>query len=98
MTDRPRKLSEILKEMSELLLRQPRRVSSSEAAQVALFLANVAWNESVGLKTDRAGYRNVWQVMEAENPELWAEFRCADINALIDELVRYKTTHFPGDG
>jgi hypothetical protein len=97
MTDRPRKMSEILKEMSERLLRQPGRVPSSEAAQLALFLANVAWNESVGLKTDRAGYRNVWQVMEAENPKLWDEFRSRDINAMIDELIRYKATHFPDD-
>ena len=41
--------SEIMKEMSETLLRNPGAVPSSEAAHVALFFANVAWNESVGL-------------------------------------------------
>ena len=97
MTDQPRKLSEILKEMSELLLRQPLRVPSAEAAQVALFFANVAWNESVGLGGDRAGYRPVWQAIEAENPALWDEFKSPDVNAMIDELVRYKTSHFPDD-
>ena len=49
MPEQARKLSEILKEMSETLLRNPAGVPSSEAAHVALFFANVAWNESVGL-------------------------------------------------
>ena len=47
MPDQPRKLSEIMKEMSERLLRNPGGVPSSEAAHVALFFANVAWSESV---------------------------------------------------
>ena len=93
----PRKLSEIMKEMSETLLRNPDAVPSSEAAHVALFFANVAWNESVGLDHAREGYRKVWETIEAENPELWNEFRSDDINAMIDELVRYKQTHYPDD-
>ena len=53
MPDQPRKLSETMKEMSERLLRNPGGVPSSEAAHVALFFANVAWNESVGLDNTR---------------------------------------------
>ena len=45
MPEKERKLSEIMKEMSETLLRNPAGVPSSEAAHVALFFANVAWNE-----------------------------------------------------
>src|SRR5436853_2979382 len=97
MTAQPRKMSEIMKEMSELLLRHPGKVPSSEAAHVALFFANVAWNESVGLVDSREGYRNVWETIEAENPELWNEFKSNDIDAMIDELVRYKQTHYPDD-
>src|SRR5436305_5746723 len=97
MPAQPRKLSEIMKEMSELLLRNPGGVPSSEAAHVALFFANVAWNESVGLVAAREGYRKVWETIEAENPELWNEFESNDINAMIDELVRYKQTHYPDD-
>ena len=41
MTAEP-KMSEIMKEMSETLLRHPGGVHSSEAAHVALFFANVA--------------------------------------------------------
>ena len=97
MPEQARKMSEILKEMSETLLRNPGGVPSSEAAHVALFFANVAWNESIGLDYAREGYRNVWETIEAENPELWNEFKSNDINAMIDELVQYKQTHYPDD-
>jgi hypothetical protein len=96
MPEQPRKMSEIMKEMAELLLRKPSsRVPSSEAAHVALLFANVAWNESVGLDHARDGYRNVWETIEAENPALWNEFKSNDMNAMIDELVEYKKTALP---
>ena len=97
MPEQACKMSEIMKEMSETLLRNPGGVPSSEAAHVALFFANVAWNEGVGLDHPRDGYRNAWETIEAENPALWNEFKSNDINALIDELVRYKQTHYPDD-
>ena len=65
MARRPRKMSEILKEMSEVLLSDPHTPPTSEAAHVALFFANVAWNECVGLDHAREGYRNVWEKIEA---------------------------------
>src|SRR5208283_4595120 len=74
MTGPPLKLSEIMKEMAERLLRHPSELPSLEAANVALFFAN-----------------------EADNPELWNEFKSNDINALIDELAQYKKTHYPND-
>ena len=70
MTGQLHSMSEIMKEMSELLLRNPRNIPSSEAARVSLFFANVAWNESVGLDHAREGYRHVWEVIEADDPEL----------------------------
>ena len=97
MAVKPAKMSEIMKEMSETLLRHRGRVPSSEAAHIALFFANAAWNESVGLGDSRAGYRNIWETIEAENPELWNEFRSNDVDAMIDELVRYKQEHYPDD-
>lgn len=92
-----RKMSEIMKEMSEMLLRNPSAVPSSEAAHVALFFANVAWNESVGLDHAREGYRKVWETIEADNPALWDEFKSKDVNAMIDELIQYKKAHYPDD-
>ena len=97
MTAQPRKMSEIMKEMSERLLRHPSEVPSLEAANVALFFANAAWNESIGVAHSRDSYRIVWEPIEAGNPELWNEFKSNDINALIDELVQYKKTHYPDD-
>ena len=97
MPEQARKLSEVMKEMAEALLRNPGGVPSSEAAHVALFLANLAWNESVGLDHPRAGYRNAWEAIEAENPALWDELKSRDTDALIDELVRYKQTHYTDD-
>jgi hypothetical protein len=91
-------MSEILKEMSERQLRNPGGVPSSEAAHVAILFANVAWNESVGLDHAREGCRIVWEPIEAENPALWNEFKSNDIDALIDELVRYKKDRYPDDG
>ena len=36
-------------------------------------------------------------MIEAENPEMWSEFKSNDIDAMIDELVQYKKTHYPDD-
>ena len=97
MPEQARKLSEIMKAMSETLLRNPGGVPSAEAAHVALLFAHAAWNESVGLDHTRDGYRNVWEAIEAENPALWDEFKSCDVNAMIDELIRYKKAHYPDD-
>jgi hypothetical protein len=97
MPAQPRKMSETMKGMSETLLRNPGGEPSAEAAHVALLFANAAWNECVGMDHARDGYRNVWEKMEAENPALWNEFKSSDIDAMIDELVRYKNAHYPDD-
>ena len=94
----PRKMSDIMKEMLEILLRNPKSVPSSEASHVALFFANVAWNECIGLGAEREACHNVWQAIEAENPHLWDELKSNDIDAMIDELVEYKKAHYPDDG
>jgi len=64
---------------------------------VALFFANVAWNECVGLDHARESYRNVWESIEANNPALWNELKSNDIDNMVDELVEYKNAHFPDD-
>ena len=97
MARQPRKMSEILTEMSESLLSNPRNVPSSEAAHVALFFAHVAWNECVGLDGAREGWSHVWETIEADNPELWNELKSNDIDAMIDELIEYKKAHYPDD-
>ena len=97
MTQPPRKMSEVIKEMAERLLRNPEGEPSSEAMHVALMFANFAWNEAVGLGYPRAGYRRAWEQIEAHNPDLWTEFKSNDVDALIDELVRFKAQTYPDD-
>jgi len=97
MPYQPRQLSKIMKEMAETILRNPENVPSSEAAHVALFCANVAWNESVWIDRARESYRNVWETIEARSPAFWNEFKWNDIDRMIDELVWYKKAHYPHD-
>jgi hypothetical protein len=97
MAHDPRKMSEIMKEMAERLLKRPEQPASPEATQVALFFANVAWNECVGLDHGRGGHRKVWELIEADNPTLWSELKSNDIEAMIDELVLYKKSRYPDD-
>ena len=93
----PSKMSDIMKEMSERLLLDPEAAHSSEAFHVALFFANQAWNECVGLGAERERTKNIWQSIEAENPKLWDELKSRDIDGMIDELVEYKKAHYPDD-
>jgi len=95
--DQPRKMSDIMKEMSERLLVNPGAAHSPEAVHVALFFANLAWNECVGLGAERERTKSIWQAIEAENPSLWDELKSRDIDAMVDELVEYKKAHFPDD-
>jgi hypothetical protein len=91
------KMSDIMKEMSERLLLNPEAAHSSEAVHVALFFANLAWNECVGLGAERERTKNIWQAIEAENPKLWDELKSRDIDGMVDELVEYKKAHYPND-
>ncbi|HBO45100.1 MAG TPA: hypothetical protein DD670_14455 [Planctomycetaceae bacterium] len=93
---KPHKMSDIMKETAEQLLRDPEG-ASSEAAHVALFFANLAWNECVGLGAERDACSNVWKMIEAEKPDLWDELKSRDIDAMIDELVEYKKANYPDD-
>ena len=59
--------------------------------------ANIAWNETVGLGHARETYRSAWEVIEAQNPEMWSEFKSNDVDAMIDEIKRFKEQHYPED-
>jgi hypothetical protein len=96
MVKRSTKMSVIMEEMSQTLLRDPDS-SSSEADHVAICLANAAWNESIGLDLERDAYRSVWETIEADKPDLWNELKSDDIDAMIDELVEFKKKHYPND-
>ena len=97
LTHQPRKMSEIMEDMSERLVQQTDAAHSLEAVQVALMFANIAWNECVGMGGDREGYRSAWESIEADNPAMWGEFKSNDVNAMLEELVEYKKQHYADD-
>ena len=68
MAKQPKKMSEMLKEMSERLLRSPDD-ASSEAAHVALMFAHIAWNEAVGLGNDRSGFLRPGKRLKPTTPK-----------------------------
>lgn len=39
----------------------------------------------------------MWETIEADNPMLWSELKSNDVDAMIDELVRYKQSRYPND-
>jgi len=97
VTQYPQKMSEVMKEMAEQLLRDPDTVQSSEVFSLALMFANFAWNECTGLDYPRESYSPGWEAIEARDPNVWDDFKSTDIDELIDELVEYKRQHFPED-
>jgi len=92
----PRKMSEIIVEMADRLFRNPDTNHSSEAAQVALLVATIAWNETI-LRIPRTSYGSEWKQIEGGKPEMWREFKLNDVDAMIDELVQFKKQHYPDD-
>jgi hypothetical protein len=91
------KISEIMKELAQLVLKGPGERASPGAAQMSLVLAGSAWNESIGIGNARANTRAARKAIEAEFPRFWDELTLNDIDAMLDELVRYKTTHYRHD-
>jgi len=91
------KLSEIIKEMACVVLKNPEREPSSEAAHAALLMAHVAWNRANGLAAGQSAYLQMLRQFEESNPALWSELRSADTESLIAELVIYKEQHYQHD-
>ena len=52
---------------------------------------------TAGLVHAREGYRSAWEVIEAENPEMWSEFKSNNVDAMIDELKEFKEQRYPDD-
>ena len=96
MEREPPKMSVIISEMSECVLRNPQGDFSEEAGSASVLLAHLAWNEAVGLP-DREIGRNLMAEIEGENPNLWRELKSRDFNALLDQLVAYKEKHYRDD-
>jgi hypothetical protein len=93
------KMSEIILGLAEQVLVQPTEKSTREAVAAALLLAHVAWNRAVDpLGGDQVGYyRKVLGALEAENPKCLRELKSTDCEAVIQDLVKLKSTRYPKD-
>lgn len=92
-----RKLSEIIKEMACVILKDPAREPSSEAAHAALLMSHVAWNRANGVAVGQSEYSQVLRLLETSNPSFWSELRSSNTEALIAELAVYKEEHYRHD-
>ena len=92
-------LSKSVLTLAENALARPTEQSSREAVATALLLAHVAWNRVVDpLSGDQLGYyRKVLQELSNENPACLDELKSSDVESLIRELVRLKSTLYPDD-
>ena len=90
-----RPLSEIFKEMGCLLLTDPERIPSSEAAHASLLFAHAAWERATRPTTPGPDYRPLLQQFEASNPGLWSELKSTDAEALVAQLTAYKQARYP---
>lgn len=92
-----KKLSEIIMEMVEQLLRMPDGEASEPAWVAALTLASAAWNSSIGDHAMRERHRKRVDQIDWDDVTPWAELRTDDTEQLIAELVEYKQEHYPDD-
>ena len=89
------KMSEIMKELALMCLRDPEAVPSPEAAHAALLFAQVAWNRTLG--KDMQSYREVLKVFLRSNPKLWSELRSSNSETLIELLRQAREHRFSAD-
>lgn len=92
-----KKLSEIIKEMAQQILKEPDDPASEPAAVASLMLAGVAWNYANGDKASRDQHRVLIDGIDWDSVTPWAELRTSDTEKLISELVDYKRAHYPND-
>ena len=91
-----KKLSEIMKELANTVVRSPFSLSSA-GANAALLLAHVAWNRSLGEEASESTCRQVLAEAQRVDPGLWSELRGCDPERLIARLMRLKRQRYPLD-
>ena len=89
------KLSEILKNLAEVLLLAPDKTPSSEAAHAALLVAQVGWNRTLGHPSP--DFQKVLTKFEKSRPKLWRELISRDLDELISRVEQEKNCRYPAD-
>ena len=97
--EKMKKLSEIMMDLTEQLLAQPIKLTSSEGGHAALLLAQVGWNRAID--RDAAGttgnYLHLLAQFEKDNPKARADLKSYDCEELIEEIVQIKLAKYPCD-
>lgn len=92
-----RKMSEIMGELAEQLLKNPSELQSSVTMELSLMLANIAWDETTDISRPREAYLPALNQISRSKPSAWNALISRDIDVLIDRLVQYKKKHFKHD-
>ncbi len=92
-----RRLSEVIKEMAQQLLKVQDSEASEPATVAALMLAGAAWNSAVGDDAMRDQHSALVARIDWSGVSPWSELRSDDTERLIAELVAYKREHYPAD-
>jgi hypothetical protein len=91
-----KKMSDIMKEMAELILSKPADHVSDEAAHVALFLASTAWNNLKRADGRKCPYASVIRKIAGKR-NIWLDLKSSDPAALISKLEEFAAARYPGD-
>jgi hypothetical protein len=95
--DGRRKLSDIMRELVEAVLRDPRAERTPAAVEAALLLAHVAWNRALGRPAEEVQYRPMLADLERTDPGFWDELADNDAERLIERLMALKQARYPQD-
>lgn len=95
--EKPKKISDLLKEMALTVLRNPEAIPSGEAAHAALLFSHVAWNRAAGDTFTDMECKSILRKFEKTRPSFWEELITKDWRVMVQQLMDYKKTQYPDD-
>ncbi len=90
------KMSDSLSSVATSGFKNPRAPQRERELAIALYYAQLAWNEANGDPVDPASIEQVRRQMGIPN-RLPSSFRTSDADVLLEHMVKYKQKHFPAD-
>ncbi len=90
------KMSDVLKAVSLCGFTNPNAPQREKDLAIALYYAQLAWNEANGEPVDDASIKRVRKQMGIAK-KLPSSFGTPDANELLKQMVRFKQKHFPND-
>ncbi len=90
------KMSDSLSAVATSGFRNPGAPQRESELAIALYYAQLAWNEANGDPVNSASIKQVRRQMGIPN-RLPSSFRTSDADVLLKQMVKYKQKHFPTD-